>query len=214
MSSAICAVDEYSLIYSMIENKTEKKKDKKQKKEKDPNRWAVDPVKAAAKAEKAAKAKAEKAARDEEELALTKAPATPIGEKKRLAKLMAKSYDPTDVEKNWQEWWEKSGWYGYEASLAQKKGADKKFVMVIPPPNVTGSLHLGHALTAAIEDSLARWHRMRGDATLYVPGTDHAGIATQSVVEKQLAKQNPPVSRHDLGREQFINQAWKWKEQE
>mmetsp|Transcript_6955 Transcript_6955/g.10360 ORF Transcript_6955/g.10360 Transcript_6955/m.10360 type:complete len:1106 (-) Transcript_6955:479-3796(-) len=213
MSSAICAVDEYSLIYSMIENKTEKKKDKKQKKEKDPNRWAVDPVKAAAKAEKAAKAKAEKAARDEEELALTKAPATPIGEKKRLAKLMAKSYDPTDVEKNWQEWWEKSGWYGYEASLAQKKGADKKFVMVIPPPNVTGSLHLGHALTAAIEDSLARWHRMRGDATLYVPGTDHAGIATQSVVEKQLAKQNPPVSRHDLGREQFINQVWKWKEQ-
>ena len=107
---------------------------------------------------------------------------------------MSRTYNPADVEAAWQDWWEKSGWYGCDEKKALKRPADEKFVMVIPPPNVTGSLHLGHALTAAIEDCLTRWHRMRGDATLYVPGTDHAGIATQSVVEKMLAKQSPPVS--------------------
>ena len=107
---------------------------------------------------------------------------------------MSRTYNPGDVEAAWQDWWEKSGWYGCDEKQALKRPADEKFVMVIPPPNVTGSLHLGHALTAAIEDCLTRWHRMRGDATLYVPGTDHAGIATQSVVEKMLAKQTPPVS--------------------
>ena len=107
---------------------------------------------------------------------------------------MSRTYNPGDVEAAWQDWWEKSGWYGCDERKALKRPADEKFVMVIPPPNVTGSLHLGHALTAAIEDCLTRWHRMRGDATLYVPGTDHAGIATQSVVEKMLAKQTPPVS--------------------
>ncbi|CAN0293445.1 unnamed protein product, partial [Discosporangium mesarthrocarpum] len=75
--------------------------------------------------------------------------------------------------------------------------------MVIPPPNVTGSLHLGHALTGAVQDTLTRWHRMCGHATLYVPGTDHAGIATQSVVEKRLKKEEN-ISRHDLGRESFV----------
>ncbi len=74
---------------------------------------------------------------------------------------------------------------------------------MIPPPNVTGSLHLGHALTAAIEDTLTRWHRMKGDVTLYVPGTDHAGIATQSIVEKMLMR-DEKKSRHDLGREAFL----------
>jgi valyl-tRNA synthetase len=166
---------------------------KKKKKDKDPNRWAVDPAKAAAKAEKArlkalAKAEAEKA--DVKAIA----PPTPKGEKKILAEQMARTYSPADVEAAWQDWWEKSGWYGCDEKKALKRPADEKFVMVIPPPNVTGSLHLGHALTAAIEDCLTRWHRMRGDATLYVPGTDHAGIATQSVVEKMLAKQSPPVS--------------------
>ena len=165
---------------------------KKKKKDKDPNRWAVDPAKAAAKAEKArlkalAKAEAEKA--DVKAIA----PLTPKGEKKILAEQMARTYAPADVEAAWQDWWEKSGWYGCDEKKALKRPADEKFVMVIPPPNVTGSLHLGHALTAAIEDCLTRWHRMRGDATLYVPGTDHAGIATQSVVEKMLAKQSPPV---------------------
>ena len=189
---------------------------KKKKKDKDPNRWAVDPAKAAAKAEKArlkalAKAEAEKAdvrtprlrvdgveVPPQRHALITQvkaiAPPTPPGDKKILAEQMSRTYNPGDVEAAWQDWWEKSGWYGCDEKKALKRPADEKFVMVIPPPNVTGSLHLGHALTAAIEDCLTRWHRMRGDATLYVPGTDHAGIATQSVVEKMLAKQSPPVS--------------------
>ena len=104
---------------------------------------------------------------------------TPKGDKKILAEQTSRTYNPADVEAAWQDWWEKSGWYGCDEKQALRP-ADEKFVMVIPPPNVTGSLHLGHALAAAIEDCLTRWHRMRGDATLYVPGTDHAGIATQS----------------------------------
>ena len=139
------------------------------KKVKDPNRWAVDPAKAAEKAAKA-KAKAEKAARAEKEDADAIAPPTPVGDRKILAKAMAKTYKPADVEGAWQEWWEKSGWYGCDEAAAAKKPDSEKFVIVIPPPNVTGSLHLGHALTAAIEDCLTRWHRMRGHATLYVPG--------------------------------------------
>ena len=84
--------------------------------------------------------------------------------------------------------------------------------MVIPPPNVTGTLHLGHALTCAVEDSLTRWHRALGHETVWFPGFDHAGIATQVVVEKKL-KREKNVSRHDLGREAFIGEIWKWKEE-
>ena len=83
--------------------------------------------------------------------------------------------------------------------------------MVLPPPNVTGYLHLGHALTSAIEDTLIRTHRMRGYETLYVPGTDHAGIATQTVVEKNLAK-TEKLTKYDLGREQFLDKIWEWRE--
>jgi valyl-tRNA synthetase len=82
--------------------------------------------------------------------------------------------------------------------------------MVIPPPNVTGSLHLGHALTTAVEDTITRWNRMKGKVTVWIPGTDHAGIATQSVVEKRL-KKNEGITRHDLGREEFIKKVWEWK---
>ena len=183
----------------------------KKAKVKDPNRWAVDPAKAAAKAEKLRLKALAKAEADHDVTAI--APPTPKGDRKILAESMAKTYNPKDVEAAWQDWWEKSGWYGCDAVEAQKRPSSEKFVMVIPPPNVTGSLHLGHALTAAIEDCLTRWHRMRGDATLYVPGTDHAGIATQSVVEKMLAKQTPPVSRHDLGRDKFLEHVWAWKGQ-
>ena len=84
--------------------------------------------------------------------------------------------------------------------------------MVIPPPNVTGSLHLGHALMLSIEDSLMRWKRMSGFVTCWVPGVDHAGIATQSVVEKQLWKNNKQT-RHDLGREKFVESVWGWKQE-
>lgn len=84
------------------------------------------------------------------------------------------------------------------------------FMMVIPPPNVTGSLHLGHALTTAVEDCLTRWHRMNGKTVLWNPGCDHAGIATQVVVEKKLMREKG-LSRHDIGREKFIEEVWKWK---
>ena len=103
----------------------------------------------------------------------------------------------------WQDWWEASGFYSADAAAGRAAGPEGRFVIVIPPPNVTGSLHLGHALTAAVEDALTRWHRMKGHVTLYVPGTDHAGIATQSVVEKKLMKEQG-ITRHDLGREVFL----------
>lgn len=133
---------------------------------------------------------------------------TPSGEKKILGEFPP-TYQPKYVESAWQQWWEKCGYYtpNVEEALQSKD----KFVMVIPPPNVTGSLHLGHALTTAIEDTITRWHRMKGKVTLWVPGTDHAGIATQSVVEKRL-KKDEQVTRHDLGREEFIRRVWQWKE--
>jgi valyl-tRNA synthetase len=95
---------------------------------------------------------------------------TPKGEKKDLSSPMADAYHPSHVEAAWQDWWEAKGYYSCDPKDAVEKSEDEKFVMVIPPPNVTGQLHLGHALTAAVEDTLARWHRMKGHATLYVPG--------------------------------------------
>ena len=96
---------------------------------------------------------------------------TPKGSKKDLSKEpMADAYHPAAVEAAWQDWWEARGFYSCDPKVAEGKSDDEKFVMVIPPPNVTGSLHLGHALTAAVEDTLTRWHRMLGHATLYVPG--------------------------------------------
>mmetsp|Transcript_13868 Transcript_13868/g.18104 ORF Transcript_13868/g.18104 Transcript_13868/m.18104 type:complete len:985 (-) Transcript_13868:35-2989(-) len=124
---------------------------------------------------------------------------------------MQDAYHPMAVEAAWQEWWEAKGFYSCDPKFAAGKKPEEKFVMVIPPPNVTGSLHLGHALTAAVEDTLTRWHRMKGHATLYVPGTDHAGIATQSIVEKMLLK-SEGKNRHDLGREAFVKKVWEWKE--
>ena len=122
------------------------------------------------------------------------APPTPKGDKKILAEQMSRTYNPADVEAAWQDWWEKSGWYGCDEKKALKSAGRRKICDGDTASQCDRFLHLGHALTAAIEDCLTRWHRMRGDATLYVPGTDHAGIATQSVVEKMLAKQSPPVS--------------------
>lgn len=96
---------------------------------------------------------------------------TPKGDKKDLTEEMAQAYYPTAVESAWQDWWEAQGYYSCDPKDALGKKADEdRFVMVIPPPNVTGSLHLGHALTAAVEDTMTRWHRMCGHATLYVPG--------------------------------------------
>ncbi|GAU15479.1 hypothetical protein TSUD_45160 [Trifolium subterraneum] len=101
-------------------------------------------------------------------------PETPLGDKKQMSKQLAKQYNPTAVEKSWYEWWEKSKYFVADASSTKPP-----FVIVLPPPNVTGALHIGHALTAAIEDTMIRWRRMSGYNTLWVPGMDHAGIATQ-----------------------------------
>ncbi|MDR0440397.1 MAG: valine--tRNA ligase, partial [Candidatus Accumulibacter sp.] len=119
---------------------------------------------------------------------------------------LAKSFEPADIERRWYPEWEAKGYFaaGFDAN---KTGA---FCILLPPPNVTGSLHMGHGFNQAIMDALTRYHRMRGDNTLWQPGTDHAGIATQIVVERQLDLQG--VSRHDLGREKFIEKVWEWKE--
>jgi valyl-tRNA synthetase len=115
-------------------------------------------------------------------------------------------YDPAEVETRRYEWWESSGWFHADAA------ADgEPFCIVIPLPNVTGSLHLGHALDHSIQDALIRWQRMRGANAMWQPGTDHAGIATQNVVEKQLAAEG--LSRHDIGREAFLERVWRWKEE-
>ncbi|VUZ43657.1 unnamed protein product [Hymenolepis diminuta] len=132
--------------------------------------------------------------------------------KKDVSGKMPESYSPKYVEALWYNWWETSGFFTpeYWASRESTNGPREKFVMVIPPPNVTGSLHLGHALTNAIEDAVIRWHRMRGEITLWVPGCDHAGIATQVVVEKKLWRERQ-LTRHDIGREAFLKEVWKWK---
>jgi valyl-tRNA synthetase len=157
--------------------------------------------------EPAANPKAKKAAVERYDYVNT----TPAGEKKDTSTEMLPAYHPQAVEAAWDSWWTKSGFYTAAPEEAQKAGEEGRFVMVIPPPNVTGSLHLGHALTSSVEDCLTRWHRMHGRPTMWLPGTDHAGIATQTVVEKRLKKERG-VSRHDLGREGFVKEVWSWKE--
>lgn len=117
---------------------------------------------------------------------------------------LAKSYDPKSVEEKWYAAWMRAGCF-------KPRGSGKPYCITIPPPNITGSLHIGHALNNTILDVYTRWHRMRGDNTLCLPGTDHAGIATQNVVERELAKDG--VSRHDLGRDAFIERCWEWRKQ-
>jgi valyl-tRNA synthetase len=119
---------------------------------------------------------------------------------------LAKSFEPAAIEARWAPLWEASGIY--EPTLDP---ARPSFSIQLPPPNVTGTLHMGHAFNQTIMDSLTRYHRMRGFNTLWVPGTDHAGIATQIVVERQLQEQG--TSRHDLGREAFVGKVWDWKAQ-
>ena len=116
---------------------------------------------------------------------------------------LPKAYDPHQVEGRLYEWWERSGYF-----RATPDPSREPFTIIMPPPNVTGELHLGHAQRAAIEDALIRFHRMKGAATLYLPGTDHAGIATQVVVERQLAAEG--LTRHDIGREAFLERVWDW----
>ena len=116
---------------------------------------------------------------------------------------MEKTYNPHDIEQRWYQIWESRGWF------EPTEGSGKPYCIMIPPPNVTGSLHMGHGFNNTVMDTLIRFNRMRGRPTLWQPGTDHAGIATQMVVERQLEAAG--LTRHDLGREKFIERVWEWK---
>ncbi|HZN48009.1 MAG TPA: class I tRNA ligase family protein, partial [Ramlibacter sp.] len=124
---------------------------------------------------------------------------------------LSKSFEPAAIEAKWGPLWEQRGYAvaGYRGTGQAKQG-EPAFAIQLPPPNVTGTLHMGHAFNQTIMDSLTRYHRMRGFNALWLPGTDHAGIATQIVVERQLQEQG--TSRHDLGREDFVKKVWEWKE--
>lgn len=124
---------------------------------------------------------------------------------------MESKYDPTAAEARWYPIWRKAGYFKPEASITRGAGAGARpYAITIPPPNVTGSLHMGHAVCYTIQDALGRWQRMLGNKVLILPGVDHAGIATQNVVEKEIAQEG--LSRHDLGREKFLERVWSWKE--
>ncbi|CRH01305.1 valine--tRNA ligase, putative [Plasmodium relictum] len=128
---------------------------------------------------------------------------------KENLKIMRDAYDPKEVESKWYDFWEKNCYFKPKKELINNENK-KKFVIILPPPNITGTLHIGHTLTIAIQDSLVRYKRMKNYLTLYVPGTDHAGIATQTVVEKMLYKKEKKI-RHDYGREEFVKRIHEWK---
>ncbi|MBI3002699.1 MAG: class I tRNA ligase family protein, partial [candidate division NC10 bacterium] len=113
-------------------------------------------------------------------------------------------YDPRPVEQRWYRVWEEAGYFH-----ADEESASPPYCIVIPPPNITGSLHMGHALNSTLQDILIRWRRMQGYNALWMPGTDHAGIATQNVVERQLAEEGR--TRYQIGREAFLERVWQWK---
>ena len=118
---------------------------------------------------------------------------------------LAKSFEPADIERRWYQTWEDRGYFAAGDDPAKQEA----FCILLPPPNVTGTLHMGHGFNQTLMDALTRYYRMRGANTLWQPGTDHAGIATQIVVERQLERDG--ISRHDLGREKFLEKVWEWK---
>ncbi len=123
-----------------------------------------------------------------------------------MTRELPKQYDPQEAQARWYRFWEESGYFNAEPN------PDKKpFTIIIPPPNVTGALHLGHALNNTLQDMLIRYRRMQGFEALWMPGTDHAGIATQAVVERRMLEEEK-LTRHDLGREALVNRIWKWKD--
>src|SRR5690606_12784341 len=129
-----------------------------------------------------------------------------VGSREGAPDTLPKVYDPARVESRWYAYWEEKGYFHVEAD-----DPGTPFSVVIPPPNVTGSLHMGHALNNTLQDVLVRWRRMQGYKTMWLPGTDHAGIATQHVVEEELAKEG--IDRRELGREKFLERVWQWKEE-
>src|SRR5271170_2359076 len=143
----------------------------------------------------------------------SQASATAANQKQKAAKKPAATdaYDPKRIEEGRYEWWEKQGFFKPQFAPDGKVKPAGKFVIPIPPPNVTGSLHMGHALTNALQDTMIRHARMCGKTTAWIPGCDYAGISTQSVVEKMLWK-TEKKTRHDLGREKLVNIIWDWKD--
>ena len=121
----------------------------------------------------------------------------------RVTGEIPKAYKAADVEGRIYDFWMREGYF--TPRIDRKK---RPFVVIMPPPNVTGELHLGHAITSTVEDILCRWHRMRGEPTLWLPGKDHAGIATQWVVEQQLSREG--TSRQAIGRDKFVERVWDW----
>ncbi|MCS7272340.1 MAG: class I tRNA ligase family protein, partial [Gemmataceae bacterium] len=119
---------------------------------------------------------------------------------------LPKTYDPKAAQQRWLEFWEQRGYFHSDPDPQRRP-----FTIVIPPPNVTGALHMGHALNNTLQDVLIRWRRMQGYNALWIPGTDHAGIATQSVVER-LIYQQEKKTRHELGREELVRRIWQWKD--
>jgi len=124
---------------------------------------------------------------------------------------MEKTYDPHSIEQHWYQKWEQQGYFAPADAGDNSHATGNAYCIMIPPPNVTGSLHMGHGFNNMVMDTLIRYHRMKGDKTLWQPGTDHAGIATQMVVERQLNAEKK--TRHDLGREKFIDRIWDWREE-
>jgi valyl-tRNA synthetase len=127
---------------------------------------------------------------------------------KNMSHELPKAYDPSIIEERWAEYWVRERLFDVATSEGTQEGV-KKFTMLLPPPNVTGRLHMGHMLNQTEMDILTRWHRMSGEVSMWVPGTDHAGIATQMMVERQLASEGK--KRQDLGREAFVQRVWEWK---
>lgn len=136
---------------------------------------------------------------------------TPEGAKKDTSVELPKTYDPRFVECAWYSWWQKQGYFHANPENVAS-GKKKPYVMMLPPPNVTGALHLGHALMLAIEDLIMRWRKMSGYEVLWLPGVDHAGISTQNVVENKLWRESKQT-RHDLGRDKFVQEVWNWKDE-
>lgn len=135
-----------------------------------------------------------------------------LSTKTKPHKEFAPTYNAKTVEEGWYDWWNSQGLFKASSADYMASPVSKKpFTMITPPPNVTGSLHIGHALTFSVQDAIVRWKRMNGYDVKWIPGTDHAGIGTQSVVEKMIMKERG-LTRHDLGREAFVKEIWKWKE--
>ncbi|KAF8737658.1 hypothetical protein AX14_012535 [Amanita brunnescens Koide BX004] len=151
-----------------------------------------------------------KAAKDKKDEDVPFVNTTPKGDKKDLSGPMAAGYNPIAVESAWYDWWLEQGFFKPQLTPDGTPKPQGLFVIPAPPPNVTGSLHIGHALTTAIQDTLIRWNRMLGKTVVFAPGFDHAGISTQSVVEKRLYK-TTGKTRHDLGREAFLQTVMDWK---